>query len=95
MLPSSLYTQVHMQWKPGEVSLGNIHVGEWDIWIPYVLMNDGSLVGCLIEVTCQVVCRWLQPWGDAAMQLFYSMGAAWGALVTMSSYNKFDNNFYR
>jgi len=29
------------------------------------------------------------------MQLFYSMGAAWGALVTMSSYNKFDNNFYR
>jgi len=37
----------------------------------------------------------IQPWGDAAMQLFYSMGAAWGALVTMSSYNKFDNNFYR
>ena len=36
-----------------------------------------------------------QPWGDAAMQLFYSMGAAWGALVTMSSYNKFENNFYR
>ena len=29
------------------------------------------------------------------MQLFYSMGAAWGALITMASYNKFKNNFYR
>ena len=46
---------------------------------------------CSIEMCNDVV----QPWGDAAMQLFYSMGAAWGALVTMSSYNKFDNNFYR
>lgn len=23
------------------------------------------------------------------------MGAAWGALITMASYNKFTNNFYR
>ncbi len=23
------------------------------------------------------------------------MGAAWGALITMSSYNKFNTNFYR
>ncbi|XP_064636103.1 sodium- and chloride-dependent glycine transporter 1-like isoform X2 [Lineus longissimus] len=36
-----------------------------------------------------------QVWGDAAMQIFYSIGAAWGALITMSSYNKFRNNCYR
>ena len=29
------------------------------------------------------------------MQIFYSVGAAWGAIVTMSSYNKFNNNCYR
>ena len=29
------------------------------------------------------------------MQIFYSVGAAWGALITMSSYNKFNNNCYR
>ncbi|CAD5122053.1 DgyrCDS10504 [Dimorphilus gyrociliatus] len=36
-----------------------------------------------------------EPWSKAAMQLFYSMGAAWGSLITFSSYNKYKNNFYR
>ncbi|GIX89494.1 sodium- and chloride-dependent glycine transporter 1 [Caerostris extrusa] len=34
-------------------------------------------------------------WGDAATQIFYSVGAAWGAVLTMASYNKFSNNVYR
>ncbi|PAA64594.1 hypothetical protein BOX15_Mlig031699g3 [Macrostomum lignano] len=34
-------------------------------------------------------------WADAAMQIFYSVGAAWGALITMSSYNRFRNNCLR
>ena len=37
----------------------------------------------------------MQPWAEAAQQLFFSIGAAWGALITMASYNKFNNNFYR
>ncbi|GBN63179.1 Sodium- and chloride-dependent glycine transporter 2 [Araneus ventricosus] len=34
-------------------------------------------------------------WGDAATQIFYSSGTAWGALLTMASHNKFNNNVYR
>eukprot|EP00057_Strongylocentrotus_purpuratus_P009660 XP_011664134.1 PREDICTED: sodium- and chloride-dependent neutral and basic amino acid transporter B(0+) isoform X4 [Strongylocentrotus purpuratus] len=33
-------------------------------------------------------------WQDAAIQIFYSLSAAGGGLVTLSSYNKFHNNCY-
>ena len=37
----------------------------------------------------------LQVWGDAALQIFYSVGMAWGGIITMASYNDFKHNVYR
>ncbi|KAF3841236.1 hypothetical protein F7725_007098 [Dissostichus mawsoni] len=36
-----------------------------------------------------------QVWNDAASQVFYSLGIGVGGLLSMASYNKFDNNVIR
>ena len=39
--------------------------------------------------------RLLQEWVEAALQVFYSLGPGWGGIITMASYNKFNNNCLR
>lgn len=36
-----------------------------------------------------------QVWMEAAVQCFYSLGPAWGGLITMASFNKFNHNLLR
>ncbi|XP_060076986.1 sodium- and chloride-dependent glycine transporter 1-like [Ylistrum balloti] len=57
------------------------------------LTLDGSVDGIVYYITPQ----WdkllsARVWGDAAVQIFFSLSPCWGGLITLASYNKFHNN---
>lgn len=60
------------------------------------LMLPGAIDGILFYITpdFQQLLN-VSVWAEACLQIFYSLGPAWGGLITMSSYNKFDNNCLR
>ncbi|XP_067581957.1 sodium- and chloride-dependent glycine transporter 1 isoform X5 [Pseudorca crassidens] len=72
---------------------------------PYVVLTILFIRGVTLEGAFTGITYYLTPqwdkileakvWGDAASQIFYSLGCAWGGLITMASYNKFHNNCYR
>uniref|UniRef100_A0A8C5QZZ9 Transporter n=1 Tax=Leptobrachium leishanense TaxID=445787 RepID=A0A8C5QZZ9_9ANUR len=72
---------------------------------PYVVLTILFIRGITLEGAANGIMYYLTPqwdkileakvWGDAASQIFYSLGCAWGGLITMASYNKFHNNCYR
>ncbi|CAG9805043.1 unnamed protein product [Chironomus riparius] len=62
-----------------------------------ILIRALTLPGSFDGITFYISPEWdklLEPsvWGDASSQIFYSFSLAFGALVTLSSYNKFNNN---
>ncbi|XP_060075279.1 sodium- and chloride-dependent glycine transporter 2-like [Ylistrum balloti] len=73
--------------------------------LPYILLTvlliralllPGAKDGILFYITPQFQRLGdLQVWLEAALQVFYSLCPAWGPIITLASYNKFNNNFYR
>jgi len=57
------------------------------------LMLDGAFTGIAFFFTPDwVKLLSVRVWTDAASQIFYSLGPAFGGLITLSSYNKRNNN---
>uniref|UniRef100_UPI00358EBFCB sodium- and chloride-dependent glycine transporter 1-like n=1 Tax=Myxine glutinosa TaxID=7769 RepID=UPI00358EBFCB len=72
---------------------------------PYMVLFILFIRGVTLEGAAKGIYYYLTPqwdkilqakvWGDAASQIFFSLGCAWGGLITMASYNKFYNNCYK
>ncbi|KAK3086152.1 hypothetical protein FSP39_014370, partial [Pinctada imbricata] len=72
--------------------------------LPYILLTAFLIRGLTLEGSLDGILHYVRPnfnnmfkfaaWRDAATQVFYSLGPAWGGLITMSSYNKFNNKCF-
>ncbi|XP_071787088.1 sodium- and chloride-dependent glycine transporter 1-like [Asterias amurensis] len=72
---------------------------------PYIVLLILLVRGLTLEGSLEGVLFYIRPdfsrladanvWKDGAVQVFYSLGPAWGGLHTMASYNRFHNNYYR
>lgn len=72
---------------------------------PYFVLFVLLIKGATLPGAIDGISFYLQPrlerladvsvWSDAATQIFYSLGPAFGGLITLASYNRFDNNCHR
>ncbi|XP_077361646.1 sodium-dependent proline transporter [Festucalex cinctus] len=72
---------------------------------PYFVLIVLIIRGATLEGSLQGIAFYLTPdwrrlasaqvWNDAASQIFYSLGIGIGGVLSMASYNKFDNNVIR
>ena len=73
--------------------------------MPYILLFILLVRGLMLPGALDGLHYYLVPkferlletkiWVDAAIQIFYSVGAGFGVHLAYASYNKFDNNCYR
>ncbi|KAG1699841.1 Sodium- and chloride-dependent glycine transporter 2 [Nymphon striatum] len=67
----------------------------------FILMIRGlTLNGAMKGIIFYLTPQWerlldAKVWGDAAVQIFFSLSPCWGGLITLASYNRFHNNCYR
>ncbi|XP_078514798.1 sodium-dependent proline transporter-like [Lissotriton helveticus] len=65
-----------------------------------LIIRGATLEGSIEGVRFYLTADWkrlqsAQVWNDAASQIFYSLGIGFGGLLSMASYNKFNNNVIR
>ncbi|XP_048764706.2 sodium- and chloride-dependent betaine transporter-like [Ostrea edulis] len=73
--------------------------------LPYLLLVVILIRGLTLPGSYDGIVYYITPdferlkdgkvWAEAAIQIFYSSGIIWGALITMASFNKFHNNCLR
>ncbi|XP_046360488.2 sodium- and chloride-dependent glycine transporter 1-like [Haliotis rufescens] len=73
--------------------------------LPYILLTILLIRGLLLPGAVDGIKFYINPdfsklanyseWIEAALQVFFSLGATWGSVITMASYNKFHNNCFR
>ncbi|WAR07900.1 SC6A3-like protein [Mya arenaria] len=73
--------------------------------LPYVLLTVLLIRGVTLDGAVDGIKHYIYPdfskllkgqlWIEAAVQCFYSLGPAWGGVITMASFNKFSHNAFR
>ncbi|KAL4228840.1 hypothetical protein ACF0H5_011881 [Mactra antiquata] len=73
-------------------------------FFPYVVLSILLVRSLTLEGSVDGIIYYFKPqwhkltearvWGDAAIQIFFSLSPCWGGLITLSSYNKFHNNCF-
>ncbi|XP_063897702.1 sodium-dependent noradrenaline transporter [Helicoverpa armigera] len=98
-----VYVTLYLSLFKGVKSSGKV------VWLtatmPYVVLSILLARGLLLPGATRGIAYYLQPeltrlkdtqvWVDAAVQIFYSVGAGFGVHLSYASYNTFHNNCYR
>ncbi|XP_050673089.1 sodium-dependent noradrenaline transporter-like [Leptidea sinapis] len=98
-----VYVTLYLSLFKGVKSSGKV------VWLtatmPYVVLSILLVRGLLLPGATRGIAYYLKPelsrlkdtqvWVDAAVQIFYSVGAGFGVHLSYASYNTFHNNCYR